>query len=240
MAESSETRHQYLIAVVPFVAYFCALAFEIGRYNYLQIPFSLLELTSERLGQLLFFTVVGALILFIALTHLVALAESESKNRHLLGRALIWGIPIFGFALLLAPDWRNLLMALGMWIVKMTDPYVLPDRAHLYNEELADSEPDRINRRMRRLRSDTVWYLLLIWMSSVLFFRAGELFQQLDTSYVVTFGPENSVVVAKFEGHLITKGYSPEQKRLTPGFRIMPVDNYAFLSLQDIGPLQQE
>src|ERR1044072_7664384 len=97
MTDHSEFKHQYVLAVVPAVAYFCILAYEAGRFSYLGISPEYLELTIQRIAQLGLITLLAILALGILLTELVAIAKSSSEHRSLFGRILLWTIPLVVF-----------------------------------------------------------------------------------------------------------------------------------------------
>ena len=129
MPDSTEHRHQYYLAAIPFVAYFCIFAYEAGRYTYLGIPLDYLEVPVQRIAQLAFIALLCVLIGAALLTFLIALAESKSQNWSFFGKVLLWALPLVGFTALLAPELFNFLMAIGVAIVKATDtPPVLEDR----------------------------------------------------------------------------------------------------------------
>ena len=80
MPDSAEHRHQYYLAAIPFVAYFCIFAYEAGRYTYLGIPLDYLEVPVQRIAQLAFIALLCVLIGAALLTFLIALAESKSNR----------------------------------------------------------------------------------------------------------------------------------------------------------------
>ena len=229
MPDSAEHRHQYYLAAIPFVAYFCIFAYEAGRYTYLGIPLDYLEVPVQRIAQLAFIALLCVLIGAALLTFLIALAESKSQNWSFMGKVLLWALPLVGFTALLAPELFNFLMAIGVAIVKATDtPPVLEDR----------TQTNLAQRRMGRLCNDLIWIALLVGSTSLLFYRAGELLQQQERTAVVDAAKPAHMIVGAYEGALIIKRFDTKTHQLAKGFMLLPAQDVEIVQVE-VGPLRR-
>jgi hypothetical protein len=238
MTDTSELKHQYYLAVIPFAAYCCVLAFEAGRYAFLGIPAEYVELSSQRIAQLGFITILSVLGLFILITHLIELAESSSQTKSLLGRIVLWGLPIIGTASLLSPHWTTMLMAIGVTLVKSTDPYPTEQHEIVETEESVLHE-QFVKKRMSNFRNNTIWLIVFIGTTSLIFYRAGELFQTYNDTSLVFVNSQNSIVVGTYSGSLLVKTYDIKSKKLFDGFRLEQFDSKLTLAERKTGRLSK-
>ena len=223
MADSGEHKHQYYLAAIPFVAYFCMLAYEAGRFAHLGISPEYLELSSQRIAQLAFITLLAVLVLAALLTFLISLAESSSENWSFFGSILLWTLPAVVFTALLAPGWLNFLMAIGAGLVKATDPFVT---------RKAGATRTQGQNRMQNLRNDLLWPILLLGFTSVLFYRSGEIIQQFDETALVMKNNPSAIVVGAYSGSLLIKDFNPRTGQLVKGFRLAPSDGTAIVEVK--------
>lgn len=216
MAEGfGEYKHQYVLAAVPFAAYFCMLTFEAGRYSYFNIPFSYVELSAQRIAQIGAVSLVAVLGAFMLLTLVVGVAESRPEGRSLAAKVLLYGILIVPLALWVAPTWPNLLMAVGITLVYATQP---PPSG-------ASAKPPRneVERRLASLRSNTLFLILLCLLCFFAFYKAGQIWEERSSSRVVDAARPNRLVVGVFNGSLVVKTVDPVTRRMLAGFELQPV-----------------
>jgi hypothetical protein len=229
MTDSDEHRHQYYLAAIPFVAYFCMFAYDAGRFAHFGISPEYLELSSQRIAQLAFITLLALLLLAALLTYLISLAESSSENWSFFGSILLWTIPAVAFAALLAPGCWNFLMAISVGLIKATDPF-FPRKTRAIRTKGQE--------RMNNLRNDLLWIILLLGFTSVLFYRSGEIVQQFDETALVMKSNSSAIVVGAYSGSLLIKDFDPRTGRLISGFRLVPSDGATIVEVK-VGKLRR-
>lgn len=225
---SSDHKHQYALAAVPLVAYFCMLTFEQGRYDFLGVPREFVELPPQRIAQLGASTVLLLILLSAVVFFVYHLTSSNNKVVSHLAKSFFYALFFVPLAYIATSNFWSVCVAV---LISLFSPW-----AYASDGNAREARTDG-RRAAKDIAEEMVVFLVLAVFFVGIFFGFGKISQRSDTTYNILTGDPSKIVVGSYNDNIIIKSYDLKTGKLQPGVSLISNDQRLDISITRVGPL---